>query len=147
MTGRRLRAWYGLGVWMTDKISTRNLVQVRTHAQKYFQKLQKTVWSVEGNDTQNANKGLMDSRKRYRETVKPRPREEPIKPKEESCSPVSVLAPEVHSPPVVPKVEVPVQKQEPKPEKVVFIRPNAASHSPSFDTHFYETDFHLDIPK
>ena len=28
---------------MTDKISTRNLVQVRTHAQKYFQKLSNTV--------------------------------------------------------------------------------------------------------
>ncbi|KAK8826591.1 hypothetical protein WA538_006051 [Blastocystis sp. DL] len=119
-------------------ISTRNLVQVRTHAQKYFQKLQKT----------NANKGFVDSRKRYRETVRQRTREEPVKPKEESHSPVSVLAPEVHSPPpVAPRVEIPVQKVEPKPEKVILVRPSVTPHSPTFESHFCETDFHLDIPK
>lgn len=97
---------------------------------------------------QNANKGFVDSRKRYRETVRQRTREEPVKPKEESHSPVSVLAPEVHSsPPVAPRVEIPVQKVEPKPEKVILVRPSVTPHSPTFESHFCETDFHLDIPK
>ena len=131
------------------QISTRNLVQVRTHAQKYFQKLQKNVncFSLPSNE-QNANKGsLADCRKKYKEIAKTKTKEGPEKQRCESGSPISVTSDPVISPVPAVKIEIAIPKIEPKVENAVFIHnPVNCSSTPYYSESYpFESDLYLDI--
>ena len=96
-------------------ISTRNLVQVRTHAQKYFQKLQK-------NSTNKS--AYAECKKKFKESTKLRVKEEVVV-KQGSNLPLSSQSPLI----IAPKIEIAVPKTEPSLEKSMFARVSSLDSS------------------
>lgn len=98
-------------------------MQVRTHAQKYFQKINRSVRFGQSYNDKTCTKNMYsDSRRRSKELQRPSTQEPVAKPTTTSSSPVSVIMTDSASQPAVyPKVEVAPSMMEPKVENAVFV--------------------------
>ena len=96
---------------------------MRTHAQKYFQKINRSVRFGQSCNDKTCTKNMYsDSRRKSKELQRPSMQEPVAKPTATSSSPVSVIMTESASQPLVyPKMEVPTPKVETKVENAVYI--------------------------